>query len=366
MDKLFEQIPNMINSLLDTSIQHQLTFSQVINNVKEHLSKQSNITTQYELYKRKNNLISFYDNVNNINGVILIHLDTHYTPATPPKTQYAGELFNDLCYLHNIPSEEVQLKYILYITDSMMWNYFINKANGFQHVFNQSNEMNTTLDPQFFSSKPNTFIKSLSNYNNDTICLTTKLANSLSFNYKLRLIEITSDTKNISTQTSVNEPLLQTKQQFELNELNELISDCVNMVSKLGTDLTPSDVKIINRGVPHTPESLPTHTMGIYMFYYKDHFLKIGKAGPNSNVRFKNNHYHPASSNSNLAKSILIDEGFRDNVDEHTVGQWIKDNTQRIDIIIDQKFGMFVLNFIEAALHLKYKPKYEGFNTQLK
>lgn len=366
MNKLFEQIPNIINSLLDTSNQHQLTFSQVIDNVKEHLSKQSNTTTQYELYKRKQNLISFYDNMNNINGVILVHLDTHYTPASPAKTQYAGDLFNDICYLHNIPNETAQAKYILYITDSMMWNYFMNKENGFQHIFNQSNDMSVTLDSQFFTSKPNTFIKALSSYNNESISITTKLANTLNYNYKLRLFEIGSSTNIIKELPNSKEAVIQSQQQYDISELSNIINGCVSMISLLGTDITKEDVEISNRGIPHTPGNLPPNKMGIYMFYHVDHFLKIGKAGPNSNVRFKNNHYHPTSSNSNLAKSILMDETFNYNIDEHTVGQWVRNNTQRIDILLDQKFGMFVLNFIESALHLKYKPKYEGFNTQLK
>lgn len=39
---------------------------------------------------------------------------------------------------------------------------------------------------------------------------------------------------------------------------------------------------------------------------------------------------------------------------------WITDNCERFDVIIDELFGKYALNFIEEMLHYKYKPKYEG------
>jgi hypothetical protein len=93
--------------------------------------------------------------------------------------------------------------------------------------------------------------------------------------------------------------------------------------------------------------------------------LKIGKANSNSNIRFKNHHYNPKSSNSNLAKSILNDPDMNYlKLSEPNIKEWIKTNTRRIDFILDEKLGFFVLNFIEAYLQLIYKPKYEGFKNQ--
>lgn len=107
--------------------------------------------------------------------------------------------------------------------------------------------------------------------------------------------------------------------------------------------------------------------MGIYTFIYQDHFLKIGKAGPSSDARFRSQHYNPLTSQSNLAKSILSDNELASlHISIVTVGEWIKQNTRRVDLFIDASLGIFVLNFFEAYLHLLYQPKYEGFENQRK
>jgi len=105
--------------------------------------------------------------------------------------------------------------------------------------------------------------------------------------------------------------------------------------------------------------------MGVYLFKYGDKYLKIGKAGPNSNARFTSQHYNPNSSQSNLAKSILNDPDMdKFNLDNENVGNWIKQNVQRIDILIDSSLTIFVLELFESFLHCKSKPKYEGFQNQ--
>jgi hypothetical protein len=47
-------------------------------------------------------------------------------------------------------------------------------------------------------------------------------------------------------------------------------------------------------------------------------------------------------------------------VNANNVNQWIKDNYERFDVIIDAKHQKVALNFIEGLLHYKYNPKYEG------
>ena len=39
-------------------------------------------------------------------------------------------------------------------------------------------------------------------------------------------------------------------------------------------------------------------------------------------------------------------------------------NLDRIDILLEDSLGVFTLNLLEACLHYKYKPKYEGYNSQ--
>ena len=126
-----------------------------------------------------------------------------------------------------------------------------------------------------------------------------------------------------------------------------------------------SHYEILDRGMPHTPCTLKRGTMGIYTFIFRDEFLKIGKAGTNSNARFYTQHYNPCSAASNLAKSILEDDNMQGlGITKENVGEWIKQNTRRIDILLDASLGIFTLELIEAALHYRYEPRYEGFKNQ--
>jgi len=52
------------------------------------------------------------------------------------------------------------------------------------------------------------------------------------------------------------------------------------------------------------------------------------------------------------------------NLNKENIKDWIKNNVVRIDIILDESLGIFVLNFLEAFMHCKLKPKYEGFDSQ--
>lgn len=107
--------------------------------------------------------------------------------------------------------------------------------------------------------------------------------------------------------------------------------------------------------------------MAVYIFQKDGQFLKIGKAGPNSDARFRSQHYSPYRAQSNLARSLLNDrdaEAYQ--LDEGNVDSWIKKNVRRIDILLDRDVGIFVLNFLEAFLHCALKPKYEGHESQRK
>lgn len=135
--------------------------------------------------------------------------------------------------------------------------------------------------------------------------------------------------------------------------------------SVLGKPIEKHKYRIIDRGVPHQPKTLPLQMMGIYTFCYNGEFLKIGKAGPNSNARFLSQHYNPRSARSTLAASILQDDRMQGiGINESNVGQWIRNNCRRVDILLDSDLGIFSLELIEASLHYKYEPAYEGFIAQ--
>ena len=145
------------------------------------------------------------------------------------------------------------------------------------------------------------------------------------------------------------------------------ILECIkNASAAIDRPIDNDKINIIDRGQPHSaPHSLPKGKMAVYMFVYEGVALKIGKAGPNSNARYTSQHYNPKSAISNLAKSILSDVEMGDKgINEDNVGEWIKQNCRRIDVEIDADLGIFTLEFIEAVLHYKYTPKYEGFSSQ--
>ena len=140
----------------------------------------------------------------------------------------------------------------------------------------------------------------------------------------------------------------------------------IQEVSKiLGKPIAKEMYQVIGRGVPHEPKSMEKGKMGVYTFGYNERFLKIGKAGPNSNARFLSQHYNFKSAQSTLAASLLSDENMISyGINEDNVGEWIKNKCRRIDILLDNDLGIFALELVEAILHYKYEPVYEGFKSQ--
>jgi hypothetical protein len=67
--------------------------------------------------------------------------------------------------------------------------------------------------------------------------------------------------------------------------------------------LAEAKYEIVDRGAPHIPVGLPEGKMGIYTFWHDGRFLKIGRAGPKNNARFRSQHYG-FKARSTLAKSL--------------------------------------------------------------
>ncbi|WP_372011385.1 hypothetical protein NBRC13296_12550 [Paenibacillus chitinolyticus] len=144
-------------------------------------------------------------------------------------------------------------------------------------------------------------------------------------------------------------------------DVKQLLYKMLNEVNIYPTD---EQIAIVNRGRPHKC-TFKQGKMYVYTFSFNEDYLKIGKAGSNSKARFYSQHYNPESSQSNLAKSIILDPAMEFySLSSSTVGDWIKNNVDRIDIEIDAKLGVFTLNLIESILHCLYLPRYEGFKTQ--
>lgn len=120
------------------------------------------------------------------------------------------------------------------------------------------------------------------------------------------------------------------------------------------------DIYIVYQPQKHTPLPLPKGKMAVYTFVYNGIFLKIGQANKKSKARYQSHHYYIKSGKSTLANSLMKSNLISTPINTTNVTQWIKDNCERYDIIIDEKFGKYTLNFIEGLLHHQYKPKYEG------
>lgn len=137
--------------------------------------------------------------------------------------------------------------------------------------------------------------------------------------------------------------------------------------SALGEEISMTHIKIIDEGIPHKhPKKLPLNCSAVYTFYYpkENIFLKIGKVGKNNNPRYISQHYG-FKVNSTLAKSIIMDPEINDgSITRENVKDWIFNNFQRVDIILDETLGLFALDLIESSLHYVYKPKYEGYASQ--
>ncbi len=129
--------------------------------------------------------------------------------------------------------------------------------------------------------------------------------------------------------------------------------------------INPDDIFIEELPNSHTLDRLPSGKMAIYMFFLGNQCLKIGKVGSKSNARYTSQHYNPKSSKSNLAKTILsIKNEYDSDLSESNIAEWIKKNTNRVNILIDSKFGIPLLSLIEVFLQYKFPPKFEGFKSQ--
>jgi hypothetical protein len=62
---------------------------------------------------------------------------------------------------------------------------------------------------------------------------------------------------------------------------------------------------------------------------------------------------------STLAGSILVD-GERHgmiNIDEASIGRWIRENIDRVNLLIDERLGVPVLSLLEVFLQCRLKPR---------
>jgi hypothetical protein len=140
------------------------------------------------------------------------------------------------------------------------------------------------------------------------------------------------------------------------------LSDFANVGALVGAECDLSKIRVEVLDKPHKPSGLPTGKMAVYCFFLNGQALKVGLAGPNSDARYRSQHYNPNSADSNLAKSILAYPSKIGIAPLHTnfVGIWIKEHTDRVNILLPDSFGKPILSVLESFLHARWKPIYEG------
>jgi len=152
-----------------------------------------------------------------------------------------------------------------------------------------------------------------------------------------------------------------------------MIDKLLNEFSKIAPYANIADdslnLQIVDHGCPHKPNGLPEGKMGIYIFIFSDEVLKVGKVGPNTGPRWTSHHYGPKRAPSTLSKSLLEDAKSAYNLapqgNKLEIGAWMKANLRRIDILVDAAAGNAALAFLEAFLHCRLKPRYEGRNFEV-
>lgn len=147
---------------------------------------------------------------------------------------------------------------------------------------------------------------------------------------------------------------------YTIWDINNLIYRATEMA---GRTMNPgTDFYVVWQPRGHEPASLPRGKMAVYSFHYGDCCLKVGQVGPNTGSRYYDNHYKVIEPGSTLANSI-VNSGEFGNISSSDVGEWIKNNCERFDIIMnvpENENRKIILNMIEGIMQMYFRPKFEG------
>lgn len=121
---------------------------------------------------------------------------------------------------------------------------------------------------------------------------------------------------------------------------------------------------------PHLAKDLPPNSGAIYVFSLSSRsdapagagrVLKVGKAGPNSNPRFRYQHYSSGSAKSTLSGAIennpLLWRYIAFPGQGTDVGSWIRDNTDRNNFYFKDKE---LIGYFEVYAKARLGPVFEG------
>ncbi len=145
-------------------------------------------------------------------------------------------------------------------------------------------------------------------------------------------------------------------------DIQAAVEDFKKVAALGGTPLSANELAVEFLPAPHRPPSrLPIGKMAVYGFWGDGCWLKIGKAGPNSNARYTSQHYNPGSAPSTLAATLMASPRtasifVRDNIG---VSDWIRRSTHRVNISLPSAKPRELLSLLEAFLHLRLRPRHE-------
>lgn len=148
-----------------------------------------------------------------------------------------------------------------------------------------------------------------------------------------------------------------------LSEIRAALKEAENLARNLGEDLGAYEIK--GGECPHKPPKWRKDKAAVYIFTSKEgEYLKIGKANAKSKARFTSQHYG-FNAPSTLAKSLCADKSYaKFGLKPENIKAWMLNNLRRINIYIDTdkdpRKTALKTALIEAILHYKFKPKFEG------
>lgn len=160
-----------------------------------------------------------------------------------------------------------------------------------------------------------------------------------------------------------------------MNDIELVVTQFREWAQKHGLQLGADDIEIAFLGVPHRPVALRKGWQGVYAFQFGTAWLKVGKAGPNSNARWVSQHYKATRSLSNLAWSLLrythlssfhhpgIPTNLRAQltaIHQDAIGDWIKQHTARVNLTIRAELGATALDRLERIAQEILMPVFEG------
>ena len=146
---------------------------------------------------------------------------------------------------------------------------------------------------------------------------------------------------------------------------HQIAQDFTQAAALAGVHVNLSDIHITEQSAPHVRPSLGRGKFAVYVFLYREHCLKVGKAGPKSAARFTSQHYGMAAP-STLAKSLLGKQAKigLTHLTEANVAEWILNNTSRINFLLPATYPVAVLSLFEAFVQCRLDPIFEGFDSQ--